>query len=272
MIPELRKQGILDRLARQEVLLLTELARQMGISESTVRRDLKALEQEGQIQLLRGGGIRLRRETAELRIETKLGLNRVGKEAIARAAAALIEPGDVIFIDPSSTNHLLIDLVRAEGVMFISNSVLHITKLLEQGKPCMLIGGQIKAGTRSTYGPLAEQGMGGLRFTKAFLGANGLSEEAGITNHDPQERTVKRLAIELASRSYFLIDRSKYGAVTLCKVAELTECQILMDEVPPALAGYANIHAAPPAESHGQKELDTMPRIQKGMAVRDETI
>lgn len=244
MIPTIRRQAILDLLEGHDMLILPDLVRRMGISESTLRRDLKALEECGRVELLRGGGIRMRKEAAELHIETKLKLNRAGKELIARAAAKLVGPGDVVFMDPSSANYMLIDFIEAEDVTVISNSVLHIGRLLEAGIPCVLIGGQIKASTRASFGPIAEQVMRGLRFTKAFLGANGISAAAGLTNHDPHEQAIKRLAMDLSVQSYFLVDQSKHGVVTLCKVADVEACTVIMDQVPPALSGYANVVAA----------------------------
>ncbi len=229
MIPTLRRQKIVDLLQGNEVLFLADLVAAMGISESTVRRDLKELAHSGEIELLRGGGVRLHHENVEMNIDVKLQLCREEKDRIARYAAGLIYPGDIIFLDPSSVNYLLIDYIAAERVTVVTNSIANISKLLKADINCIMVGGQIKKNTSSCVGPLAEQTMGRLRFSKSFLGANGMSMEMGITNHDPNEQSIKRLAIEHSVSTYFLIDSSKYGVVAMCKVADIGESMIVTD-------------------------------------------
>lgn len=229
MIPTLRRQKIVDLLQGNEVLFLTDLVAAMGISESTVRRDLKELAHSGEIELLRGGGVRLHRENVEMNIDAKLLLNKEEKDRIARYAAGLIYPGDIIFLDPSSVNYLLIDYITAERVTVVTNSVAHMNKLIKADINCIMIGGQIKKNTSSCVGAMAERMLGQLRFSKSFLGANGMTVEMGMTNHDPNEQSIKRLALEHSVSTYFLIDSSKYGVVAMCKVADIGECMIITD-------------------------------------------
>lgn len=244
MIPTLRRQTILNLLQENDVLMLPDIVCHMGISESTIRRDLKELASSGQVELLRGGGVRMHKENIELHIEAKLLLNKDAKDKIARTAAKMVYPGDVIFLDPSSANNMLIDYLETDRITVVTNSVLHINKLLKANIDCMLIGGQVKPSTGSCLGSLAEQTMRSLRFTKAFLGANGISTTMGITNHDPSEQAIKRLAIDMAVSSFFLVDSSKYGVVTMCKVADIDECTIITDQPIEALSAYPNVLTA----------------------------
>ena len=101
MIPTLRRSQILEILQASGLERLPGLAQKMGISESTLRRDLKELALRGEVELLRGGGVRMRKENIERGINEKILLNREEKERIARYAAELIHDNDVVYLDPS---------------------------------------------------------------------------------------------------------------------------------------------------------------------------
>ncbi len=241
MIPMLRKENIMGLLREGDVLLLQDLARALDISESTVRRDLKELAETGEVELLRGGGVRLRVEAVAQSIDARLELNAAEKDRIARCAASLVQPGDTIFLDPSSANAMLIGYLTAENVSCVTNSLLHAERLLRAGIPCVLIGGQVKPFTRSCVGAAAEAAMRGYRFNKSFLGANGVSVQLGLTNHDPAEQAIKRLAIEQSMQAFFLVDSSKFGAVAMCQVAAIDECAIIADRPRRELEPFPNI-------------------------------
>jgi DeoR family fructose operon transcriptional repressor len=127
------------------------------------------------------------------------------------------------------------------NVTVITNGIYHINQLATHQIPCIMIGGNIKQATNSCIGPLAETALNGLFFNKCFLGANGFSKKSGITNHDINEYTIKRIAMDKSSESYFLIDSTKYNVVTMVKVASLADTTIITDKPIPDLEEYANI-------------------------------
>ena len=133
MIPTLRRSQILEILQASGLERLPGLAQKMGISESTLRRDLKELALRGEVELLRGGGVRMRRENIERGINEKILLNREEKERIARYAAELIHDNDVVYLDPSSLNCILADYIHANNVKVVTNSFEIIRKLMEKG-------------------------------------------------------------------------------------------------------------------------------------------
>lgn len=245
MVPVLRRLHILEYLKRKDSINILDMAGEMGISQSTIRRDLKELEQQGEIEMFRGGGVRLKKESVELDLEQKMVLNREEKERIAAFAAKLIHTGDVIFLDPSSVNALLIDCLKEEeDISVVTNSIAHINRLVRMRIPCTLIGGEIKSATCSCIGTIAEQELREFRFSKCFLGANGISVEFGISNHDPRERAIKRIAINNSVKTYFLIDSAKYGVSAMCKVADFDECTIITGKQIPQMDGWKNVIVA----------------------------
>lgn len=244
MIPVLRQQQILEFIKDKESTSLAEVVDAIGISESTIRRDLKELEQQGLIDLYRGGGIQLKEGEVELGLDEKMVLHKEEKDRIAKYAASMVYPHDVIFLDPSSANHLMIDYLPTEEITVVTNSIAHINKLVKRQITCILIGGDIKSTTSSCIGPIAEQTIADLRFSKCFLGANGMSIKYGLTNHDLRERLIKRVAMSNSVATYFLVDSSKYGVIAKCKVSDITENTIITDKEIPELAEFDNIFVA----------------------------
>lgn len=241
MIPAVRQQKILEILSSNEIIYTDTIMNQLDISVSTLRRDLIKLENERKITLLHGGGVRLSQRTTELNIITKIDLNKEAKDIIARKAITFVEDGDVIFMDPSSTTYQMIPYLSDKKVTVLTNGISHINQLVALDIPCVMIGGNIKTTTNSCIGPLTESIMNTFYFNKSFLGASGFSIQSGITNHDMNERTIKVLALKNSTQSFFLLDHTKYGTITMVKVAELEEYPILTDKIPSALSGYSNI-------------------------------
>jgi DeoR family fructose operon transcriptional repressor len=126
-------------------------------------------------------------------------------------------------------------------ITVVTNGFFHISQLAAHQIPCIMIGGTIKQSTNSCIGPLAETALKGLNFNKCFLGSNGFSKSSGITNHDINEYTIKRIAMDQSLESYFLLDASKYNVVTMIKVASLTEAFIITDKHIADLDEYTNI-------------------------------
>jgi DeoR family fructose operon transcriptional repressor len=236
----MRCEKIQELLVNNDIVSVDRLREELAVSSSTLRRDLLKLQEENRIVLLHGGGVRLAQKTVELGITTKIGLNKSLKDRIARKAASYVENGDVIFLDPSSTTYLMIPYLTDKDITVVTNGVSHINKLVELNISCIMIGGIIKKKTNSCIGPLTEDLLKSFYFSKCFLGASGFTVRSGITNYDVNERSIKILAVKNSHQPYFLMDHTKYGVVTMIKIANLDEYPIITDSVPPELKEYKN--------------------------------
>jgi DeoR family fructose operon transcriptional repressor len=241
MIPAIRQQAIVDLLTKNDIVYMDYLSDYLETSLSTLRRDLRELEQLGKVILLHGGGIQLNRNNSELSIAAKLTLNKEAKINIAKKACSFIEENDVIFLDPSSTTLQMIPYLTNRKITVITNGIYHIKLLAAHNIPGIMIGGNIKQNTNSCIGPLAETTLNGLNFNKCFLGSNGFSRKSGITNYDIYEYTIKRIAMNKSIISYFLLDSSKYNIVTMIKVASLNEGYIITEQPIDELVELNNI-------------------------------
>ena len=241
MIPAVRQEKILEMLSSNEIVSTDIIMNELNISVSTLRRDLVKLERDKKLTLLHGGGVKLTQKPLELSISAKMELNRDIKEKIAIRAVSLITPGDVIFMDASSTTYRMIPYLAGKNVSVVTNGISHVNQLTAYDIPSIIIGGSIKKNTNSCIGPIAESNLETLFFNKCFLGANGFSVASGITNHDINERAIKLLALKNSGQPYFLLDHTKFGIVTLVHIAGLNEYPVLTDELPDSLKGYDNI-------------------------------
>ncbi len=240
MIPAVRQERILEILSKNEIKSTESLMEELGISISTLRRDLTKLEQEHKIELLHGGGVKISQRPVELNITTKLNINKDSKDLIAKKAASLVKEGDVIFLDPSSTTYLMIPYLADKKITVLTNGISHINQLIAYDIPCLMIGGSIKKTTNSCLGPLTETVMQTLYFNKCFLGASGFAVQSGITNHDMNEQVIKTIALKNSEQPYFLLDSSKFGLTAMVKVADLDTYPIITEQIPQELAGYTN--------------------------------
>lgn len=243
MIPAVRQQIILNFLNQEnKIIYLDELQQKLDISTSTLRRDLRILSDTGRVVLLHGGGVQLTTHSnPESTIAAKLQMNTEAKRKIAYAAAQTVLDDDVIYLDPSSTTLEMIPFLVNKRITVVTNGILHINQLVSNNIRSIMIGGDIKQSTNSCIGPIAETTLQNYYFNRCFLGSNGFSKNAGITNHDMNECVLKQLAMKNSAQSCFLMDSTKYNVITMIRVVDLETPTIYTDADIPDLKEYQNI-------------------------------
>ena len=234
MLTEERHSMILDTLARQRSANLSELCALLNTSESTVRRDLAILSENGMLVKVRGGAMALAENfsSQERNVEEKANLFVEEKIAIARYAASLIEDGDFVYIDAGTTTEKMIDYIPSKSVTFVTNAFINAKKLAQKGFPVLIPAGEIKVSTEAIVGAEAVASLSRYNFTKCFMGANGISVRGGFSTPDASEAAVKTAAITRSRQPYILADHSKFGKITAVKFAELNRGGIITDKAP----------------------------------------
>lgn len=240
MLPYERKKVLENYIDEKGETNIDELLDIMpNVSSSTIRRDLKILESEGIISIYYGGIIKKNQFLTEQKIESKRQINIDRKIAIARYAATFVNPDETIFLDSGST--------VAEMIPFMDKSVHIVTTSLDvvnkniNELDIYLLGGQVSKIRNSVYGITTVDQMSDFVFDKAFLGANGISEKYGITTPSVEEAMLKRKVITNTKHSYFLIDSSKIGSFSTCKICNIEDYNVLMDEANHLTNLYKNI-------------------------------
>lgn len=244
MIAEERYAHILSEIEREGTVTVAQLAADLGISESTVRRDLEKLDAAHKLAKVHGGATR--REDAhvmrDLTISERDGLHADDKRRLA-AAAAMVRPDDFVYIDAGSTTRELVGCLEERGATYVTDSAPHAQSLAARGLTVVLLGGELKAATGAVVGPDAIEALSRYHFTLGFWGANGIDAARGLTTPDREEAEVKRLSIEhtASGRRFVLTDPSKFGRVAPVRFAELADVTVLTTDVPVAYEGMVGI-------------------------------
>lgn len=201
--------------------------------EGTIRNDLTSLEEAGQLTLVRGGAVlddgHLIRSPA---FESCARVNAAAKQRIARWATDLVEDGDSILLDSSTTVfHMAPYLQDLRNLTIITNDVevgLAVEKNLSH--TVILVGGTLRPGASAVVGHLGEKILDELHIKTAFVSCSGFSFETGLTQIDIQEAQLKSRMIRSAKRVVALIDFSNFGKLDLNPFASVGQVsQILPD-------------------------------------------
>ena len=146
MLSEERHKLILDKLEKESVVYLNDLVEYLNTSESTIRRDLIALDDMGKIKRFHGGAKAIEHEyiTNEAPVSAKAQLNVEEKSAIAKYAATMINDEDFIFIDAGTSTELMIDYIGETNATFVTNGIAHAKRLLKKNLRTYMIGGLVK--------------------------------------------------------------------------------------------------------------------------------
>ena len=218
---------ILKLLKEHSVIKIQELIELTNTSESTIRRDLTQLEQDGFLKRIHGGAARLQGKISEPSMSEKAFKNLQEKKLIAAYASELVEEGDSIYLDAGSTITEMIPFLKDRDIVVVTNGLMHLSHLIEAGIRTYLIGGYVKERTNALVGRGAILSLDNYRFDKCFLGVNGIHSEFGYTTPDQEEAMVKRKALELSRESFFIADDSKFSEVSFSKIADLHEATII---------------------------------------------
>jgi DeoR family fructose operon transcriptional repressor len=149
MLTEKRHEYILQELKRKGSITVNEIKEELGISESTIRRDLNSLDEEGRLVKVFGGAVSADFEVSgsEPSVMQKREININGKKLIAKYAAGLIEPDDFVYMDAGTTTGCMIDYITEKRAVYVTNAVTHARNLAALGFRVILIGGELKGST-----------------------------------------------------------------------------------------------------------------------------
>lgn len=245
MLPYERRQQILQMLDEKEFVTVEQIISGMeGVSESTVRRDLKSMADEGLLNLMRGGASKVTEGSYDTIIHSRLVLNTDAKEKIARYAASLVHEGDVIYLDAGSTPLRMVKYVRDKRIKIVTTNLLIFQEMAGAKAECIVVGGEVIVDTGSAVGALTVSTLEDMYFDRAFIGATGFSQKAGVSTPELQEAQKKKVVKRNSRHTYILADSSKAGKTTMCKVFDLSEVTIICEKEMDILSEFGNYYIA----------------------------
>src|ERR1700679_1629965 len=170
-----RKRIILEKLENDGDVYIKKLATELEISEITIRRDLNQLAADGLLYRTHGGAMKLNPLEVPHDFINKAAKNIEAKDNICRAAAQLINDGDIIFMDCGSTVFRLCQFIKNKKIKVISNSLPVVYELQNSSVSLNIIGGEFDAERQAVHGSIANKHIAFYKANKAFLGADGIS-------------------------------------------------------------------------------------------------
>jgi DeoR/GlpR family transcriptional regulator of sugar metabolism len=216
-LPAHRREEIL-RAVRSGAAHVGELAQSLGVSEMTVRRDLRELARDGRVERVRGGAVSA---SAEPPFEQTVVERYEAKDRIGAAAAALVSEGQTVMIDIGTTTLQAAHHLRGTRITVVTSSLAVYEELLpDPGIELLLPGGIVRRNYRSLVGVLAEDSLRQLKADLLFLGTSGVDEQLAVWDSTMVEVPIKRAMIAAASRVVLLADAGKFAMKGIVRVCE----------------------------------------------------
>ena len=232
---EERQNEILNYINDNEKSSTEEIIDVFKISKSTVRRDLIELEKRNMIIRARGGALKKKFFRYEFTLDEKKDLNLKKKLKIANIARRYVENGDVIYISGGTTTYEFTKLLFDINDLVVFTNAFNILSELTNNPNINIkfLGGDFRRKTFSCVGQDTTSVMQKYNFNKAFIGANGVSIDVGITTPNELEAKVDGEVIKRSKESFLLVDDTKFGAVAFSVIADLSDIDYIVTNEEP---------------------------------------
>ena len=224
MTAEQRKQRILDLLKENDTVRVTNLSRQFGVSEVTIRTDLEDMEKKGLLSRIHGGAVSSYKPYYSMNLNHRLETNQKAKVAIAERVAELIQPNDTVMLNAGTTTLLVFRKFPTNYNLSIVTNSISIA-LEASGNPnynVILVGGSVNTKYQFTYGNDAVRQLQKYHADKLILSVDGIDTHQGFTTYYNKEATVAMAMIEQSNCCIIAADRSKFGHSAFAKISDLS--------------------------------------------------
>ncbi|MDK1476796.1 DeoR/GlpR family DNA-binding transcription regulator [Streptomyces sp. 549] len=230
MNAEERQREIVATARRAGAVDVAELAAELDVAKETIRRDLRLLEDHGLVRRTHGGAYPVESAGFETTLAFRTTMHVPEKRRIATAAAGLLGEAETVFIDEGFTPQLIAEaLPRDRPLTLVTTSLATAGALAEEEKyTVLLLGGRVRGGTLATVDHWTVRMLAGFVIDLAFIGANGISRDFGLTTPDPAVSEVKAQAVRTARRRIFVGMHTKFAAVSFCKFAEVGDFEAIV--------------------------------------------
>lgn len=227
-----RRREIVDLVRARGRIEAAELSSRYAVNAETIRRDLSALEDAGDLQRVHGGAVPRKPLVVEGRFAGRAAQRREEKIAIARAAAAEIPPFGAIFIEAgSTTGHLARLLPDRMDLLIVTNALQTAVELTDLGRSTvMTIGGRVRPASYAEVDAWALERLAQLRFDIAFVGANAVDPTWGLSTPDPGEAAVKAAVLASAQKAVLMADHSKFGLRAACRYGVVADIDLIVTD------------------------------------------
>lgn len=240
MLAAERQRAIASSLLAQQVVTVTDLCQRFNVSANTIRRDLRALEQSRVVTVVHGGALSNESKDTEIPFPKRQVSAVNEKMLIGTRAAQLVEDGEAIILDAGTTTHEIAKALRCRQDLTVITNAINIAQELAEcpGIVTILSGGVVRAKSNCLVGQTAERTLSEWHVAKAFISVGGVDIEAGLTNPNPFEATVKQAMIKAARQVILVATSDKFGYRSLAPFAPITAVHTIVtdDKLPADIA------------------------------------
>lgn len=255
MLFKKRAELILDLLDQEQTIAIQKMVDELGVSESTIRRDLITLEESGKLRRIHGGATSVHELGTEKRMAQKEKINLEAKQSVAQFAATQIHPDNQIFVDAGTASLELVRyLPNNKNLKIVTNGIDHALLAVKRGIEVELLGGTVNPSTHAIANITAYKQLERMNFNFSFIGMNGIHEDKGLTTTNIEEALLKELAMNQSQNSRILMDDSKINEVYAYQVNSSSQTIVLLNEK---------------AESKFKNELDKIREHYDLMIIKD---
>lgn len=231
MLASERSRYIISQLRSKGIVNLKDIAKELNISEATVRRDFEKLEIEGKLTRVTGGA-KLNEQgeetsgihSAELTMRAKKNLNYDAKLRVARRACDFIEDGDCVYLDGGTSIAVMSEFLEKRSIQIFTHSELLVRNMNNPAADIFLLGGTYLPHYGMSVGPMTQEMIQKLHFDKVFVSCTcaDIGEDCSYTN-EFLTLAVKKAAIANGDKIYLLLDTGKLNRRSFCKLKALSE-------------------------------------------------
>ena len=236
MLAAERRNLILEKLQDEKKVVVSELSAFFDVSEETIRRDLERLDREGLAVKSYGGAVLNETSSLDMPFNVRKKRNMQGKQIIAGLVDGLVQEGEHIIVDPSTTAVAIVKALKSKKrLTVITNSIEVLVELSDvSGWDVISTGGTMRASYLALVGPKAMDGICSFNADKVFLSCKGLDLEKGITDANEMFSQVKQTMLKSARQRILAADHTKFDNVAFSKICDLTNVDMVVTDVCPS--------------------------------------
>nr|WP_304150999.1 DeoR/GlpR family DNA-binding transcription regulator [Mitsuokella multacida] len=229
-----RRQKIMEKIRLDRKVYVADLAKAFKVTEETIRRDLEKLEAQDLLRRSYGGAILTESTSEDFSYKRRSTINSESKLAIAEKAARLIQDGDTIMMDSSTTCQALLQRLKEQkDITIITNSIRLMNDFMGSGFKMICTGGTMRESSCALTGSITSQTLEKYFVDFAFISCKGIDREKGIMESNESESRIKSIMIRQARKAVLLVDHSKFDKTAFVKCDDFSQIDtIVTDQLP----------------------------------------
>lgn len=235
MLAAERRNLILEKLQDEKKVVVSELSALFDVSEETIRRDLEKLDREGLAVKSYGGAVLNETAGLDMPFNVRKKRNMQGKQIIAGLVDGLVQEGEHIIVDPSTTAVAIVKALKVKRhLTVITNSIEVLVELSDvSGWDVISTGGTLRENYLALVGPKAMDGISSFNADKVILSCKGLDLQKGITDANEMFSQVKQTMLKSAKQRILAADHTKFGNVAFSKICDLANLDMVVTDIRP---------------------------------------